>query len=1553
MNKKFTLSIAAAAMSLVFLAGATAIRARYVETSPVAPSMRGLQSGKGVVQPGYYSPIRNKNKVRSFEVPAADEWTKALPDSLMCMLLESDNTTFNPTQTGMYTFDSEAGLKRFLTTSNTARVRGGMAYGDLRLLWTYKNSAAEDNHVWYTRSYSVKKYAAGTLNLSDQKYLTFNDDQDQSMIASAMAYDPETGAVFGCFNDQTGTKYEFAKMDHKFVDNGRSKAIASIESPWQACGFTSNGQMYAVLHDGSLATVDKANGATAKVKDLGLAGNDSYAGFLDTRDDLFYIYWSNREKGEAALYVVDINNGCNIYKAFTMPFYAKMGSMVSLHNPVSNSAPGLATGTSVTFDGSALNGKFKFTAPAKTLDGQDLSGQLNYSVAANGKVLATGQCEAGNETEVNIALPEPGSYIVRVRLGNSAGVGLWSQPTAGVWAGPDVPVAPSNVSAQYNRDESVMNISWDAVEQGVHNGSVSSADVKYTVVKLVNGEVADTLAVDIPDLKTTETVAWPDSITTVKYSVSATYEGATGVSSESNSIILGTIMAPWSEDFSDANAISRFTVYNAGMSPSGTGNNTQNVWFHYMDQNGNGAAQIYCTSKKDHYLVTPAIYMEPGKSYIFHADASGFASSYEETVEVLMGTGNTIEALTTTLIPTTSVKAISSSPVVLFKEIQVEEAGEYYIAFHATSAAYKRYLQIDNIEIEAPYSTYGPNVITDLSLDGFRYDGSTNVTVNFKAPVTDMQGAKLTNMTKIEVERDGQVVKTFRNPTFGETYTFEDECPARGQYTYKVTAYNSFGGGKYVTGTAETGVDFGAKVTDLVISEPETGVINIKWTPATTDVKGREIDPSLIKYTVILNNQYYVGDEFHPNTVNELTFKAVNDGYQANCYCTIYSVTDAGYNTIGSYRYDPASYAETITLAVGTPYSMPVFENGQISVNWGYETSGGQWWGSWFPEWSVVNPSNSAALGIETPDGDGYAFAWPVAFNPNYGTEYSVYEGAKSNFYCGKVHVDDSELSAFSFKFFVQPEEDGKPADEYIFYPIIHIPYEEDVALSSPISTRDFTTPGWHTITVSLDKYRGQNVQPGLHVEFGGSNKQYDKYFLIDDIQIRQFADYDMMAVSMNTPMLEPGEENKLVADFRNIGYENADAFVVELYRNNEKVAESEPVSVKAGESGSVVFNQTPGLFWETLQNYHFNIAYGKDQLTFNNKSEEVEVEVLESRLPAIKDLRGEMSDDGVSLTWTAPEIAGSMTDDCEKYVPFSINRAGRWSFIDADGLGTYPIVGDQFPGFGEPSAFVVWNNIDSDRNFTHSGTKCFAAFPVDAQSDDEVNDDWLISPLLNGSAQTISFWALGNFGSSLWGSHIIEVLYSTTGKEIEDFTRVGNPITLEDKYTQYSFDVPEGTNYFAIRYVQAAVSAIFIDDITFAQFGNDAELIGYDIYCDGEKLNEDMITSTEFVHPTLEPGTYTYHVVALYKEGSSDLSNKASVLVSGIDEILTGGISVYTTPGTIHIDNADCKITVLNPGGMVIYSNSVPTASESVKVTPGVYVVTANGHAAKVFVKE
>lgn len=95
--------------------------------------------------------------------------------------------------------------------------------------------------------------------------------------------------------------------------------------------------------------------------------------------------------------------------------------------------------------------------------------------------------------------------------------------------------------------------------------------------------------------------------------------------------------------------------------------------------------------------------------------------------------------------------------------------------------------------------------------------------------------------------------------------------------------------------------------------------------------------------------------------------------------------------------------------------------------------------------------------------------------------------------------------------------------------------------------------------------------------------------------------------------------------------------------------------------------------------------------------------------------------------------------------------------------------------------------------------------------------------------------------------------------------------------------------------------------------------------------------------------------MVALFKEGTSDLSNKSTVQVkeiSGLSDVLAGGARVYTTSDAIHIDNAEGKLSVATPNGVVIYTNATPRANETVSVTAGVYLVTVNVTTVKVMVK-
>lgn len=105
-------------------------------------------------------------------------------------------------------------------------------------------------------------------------------------------------------------------------------------------------------------------------------------------------------------------------------------------------------------------------------------------------------------------------------------------------------------------------------------------------------------------------------------------------------------------------------------------------------------------------------------------------------------------------------------------------------------------------------------------------------------------------------------------------------------------------------------------------------------------------------------------------------------------------------------------------------------------------------------------------------------------------------------------------------------------------------------------------------------------------------------------------------------------------------------------------------------------------------------------------------------------------------------------------------------------------------------------------------------------------------------------------------------------------------------------------------------------------------------------------------IHAAPAEGNHTYHVVALYKEGSSDLSNKADVTVSCIDTISENPMSIYTSPATIHVQNAVGTLTVVNANGMVIYSNPNPLSNEKINVAAGVYMVSAGNHNLKVIVK-
>jgi Leucine-rich repeat (LRR) protein len=64
------------------------------------------------------------------------------------------------------------------------------------------------------------------------------------------------------------------------------------------------------------------------------------------------------------------------------------------------------------------------------------------------------------------------------------------------------------------------------------------------------------------------------------------------------------------------------------------------------------------------------------------------------------------------------------------------------------------------------------------------------------------------------------------------------------------------------------------------------------------------------------------------------------------------------------------------------------------------------------------------------------------------------------------------------------------------------------------------------------------------------------------------------------------------------------------------------------------------------------------------------------------------------------------------------------------------------------------------------------------------------------------------------------------------------------------------------------------------ADAGSRESLLGYNIYRDDNKLNNDVWTSTSYVDENLLNDTYDYHVTAVYDDGESDPSNSVEVII-------------------------------------------------------------------------
>lgn len=938
----------------------------------------------------------------------------------------------------------------------------------------------------------------------------------------------------------------------------------------------------------------------------------------------------------------------------------------------------------------------------------------------------------------------------------------------------------------------------------------------------------------------------------------------------------------------------------------------------------NGAARYAYngSSAADDYLVFPGVELEAGVAYKVSIDTRAQSANYPERVEVVAGKVAKASQLNITVIEPTDV-AVTEFVTLSNGEFTVVESGTYYFAAHAISDADCYYLYVDNFSIKAN-DPYSPAAASDFEVTADA-QGAKKATITFTVPSHTINGDALTGNLNMTLTQDGETIAE-ESVAAGAAYSKEVEVATSGYYTFSVSFSYDNHQSEVSTVKAYIGVDVPSAVENLELADKSTK-IGMKWNAPAEGANGYPIIVSDLTYNVypvelveFWGMVFPSVDTDNPLAIGLTATQAdvdynTNEGAMAYTYFAVAAENEAG---VGS-----ASIKAIIT---GAPYELPIFEsvaNKTLSYWWAtasddenYDADGGLYYGT--------NPS----------DGDEGCFAF-VAETAGWITLES-----------GKIALGGAANPVISFEAFSETNA-GK-----LNVSVVTSNGEFPLQVITPAS--EYTA-----YTVSLVDYANE---PFIRIIIKGVFDEAGTIEL-DNIKILNQLDNNLVAKSIKaSAKANAGDDINVDVVVENQGSvaPAAGSYTVDLYVDGEVYESAEGVEIPSFDNHTFSFAIPTSIMSKESMAIKAVVNFAADEDQTNNETAEVTSKVILPKYPVVEDLAGEATVDGIKLTWSEPNtenlVADPVTDDFESYEPFQYgDNIGDWTLVDVDQSPMGGINGIDL-GALEPGAtlgsFFVMNNEGDEFNesFTaNSGNQYLSTmFAYDGET---FNNDWLISPVLSGDAQTISFFARSY--TLQYGAEKFAVWYSTTDLAIESFIKVQDFEAATDTWEEYTFDVPEGAKYFAIQCVSEQAFMLFIDDITYIP-GNGAStelsIVGYNIYRDGVKLNAEPVGENEYLDADIELGTkYSYAVSTVYDLGESKTS--AAVEVTSLTDGVFGvssKISVKVVNNMIVINGAE-NASIASVDGKVIYDAA---GNARVSVAPGVYVVKADKKVCKVIVK-
>lgn len=1303
---------------------------------------------------------------------------------------------------------------------------------------------------------------------------SFMTEGDCSQVAIDCAKDMTTGIMYAVTFTPAGDKYQLSAID--FTRNSATSIkIGEFDCEIAALGCTAQGQLYAISRErngkgevtgSSLLKVNKADATYQKIGS-GTGCKPHYLSSASIDPNTGRMYWTvSPSDNLGALYEVNLQSGAATL-VYAFPDNEQVVGLQVAAQYAEDKAPAAPENLEMTFDGGSLSGKLTCDVPATTFDGEAASGNLSYTVTIDGDVAGEGTTAYGARISHDVTVDKPGIHTFTVYTTNTAG----NSPKTSVktFVGFGQPAAPANVAATWN--DGTISLNWDAVSTATDGGYINPADITYTAYRQ-DGSVA------VSDTKTTsfsEPCPVPDSPHTYYFTVTAHNGSLNSKSSQSNSIALGTTEPPLSTTFSDgAHTLEGYTVIDA--------NKDGRTWI--WDDKGNGLRAPYNTDFKtpmDDWLMTPGLQLKAGYAYDLTFDASVIAAQSAETFEVKMGNDNTAEAMTISLIPSTTIS--NTTPQSVSARVMPSQDGVYYIGIHCISDAGKYYLYVNNLSVGTAQGSDLPETPADFKVTPAK-NGEYAATIAFKTPSTTINGKEIKALSKVTIERDGVTVHTFDNPTPNTTLSYTDKPETAGRYTYTAAAYNESGRGLEASAEAVVGIDVPAMPDGVKLKETANlGEVTATWNSVTTDHNGTAIPAGKVTYDVYSLDSF--SHEWKPVatglTETSYTFRWTDQtDEQVFANVGIAACSENGSSEIQS----------SGMTAVGTPYTSirESAANGWLSHIWAMEGD--------FESMGLFRDSSIRSCSSQDGD-DGYIF---MRANGMYQSGFIQ---------SGKLDLSDMSSPGLTFYTYNFVGSDGESDSNDIDVSVRGSDGEFRTVLSTTVaSVANYSKePGWAKCHVPLDSYAGQVVE----LRITGAVNSFS-YIMLDNIFAGSLPDKDMAVTGISAPMrVAPGADYSIEVSVFNNGLEPAQGWTVDLYENDEVIKTLDGSNLDSNKAETLVFDMTMSPVATNAAKYHAVINQTGDKSADNNESETITVTPIVAHHPRAMALKAEDTESGISLSWTAPALSTTpetVTEDFENADAFAHDYAD-WIFADLDdtevgGFNEFVIPG--IVNTQSKSSFFVFDPTElglGTQFAAHSGDKYLSSLVL--WDDSEVND-WAISPELSGNAQTISFWAR-SFQSAY--PEKIEVLYSTSSTDPSDFKTVTAASEVPATWTKYQASLPQGAKHFAIRSCAEGNFMLMVDDVTYEAkaLADKYSVSGYNVYRNGDKLNDTPVTATGYLDGTPGNQTNTYVVTAVYAQGESAPSNAVNIASSGLQEVfgeIADGEAVYYNMQGIRVAN-------------------------------------------------